>query len=295
MLGVGSAIRNLESRYWPLVKGRQTGLLLLTALAGYLSASRFSGQWWPLLGLCGSLLLAISGGTVLNMWFDRDIDVKMARTCTRPLSTGEVSQGSVLRLGLVLSVLGVGWALWLSPLFAALVLAGLFLEVVIYTFWLKRRTPWSILWGGLAGGMPILAGRALAMGRVDEVGLLLALAVLCWIPTHNLTLSMLHIDDYRRADVPTFPAVYGYAATRRMIAISSVAAALMMSTAFVWLDLPAAILALSIMLGVGLLFFALLAWIRPADRENAILFRYASIYMLCCMVLLAVGGLGAPV
>jgi protoheme IX farnesyltransferase len=294
MLHIESSIRNLESRYWPLVKGWQTGLLLVTAWAGYLGASQFSAQWWMLLGLTGSLFAAISGGTVLNMWFDRDIDAVMSRTDLRPLSTGQVSPGTALRLGIVLSALGVGWALCLSPLFGALVLIGLIFEFVVYTVWLKRRTAWSILWGGLAGGIPILAGRALAMGRVDGIGLLLALAVLFWIPTHNLTLSMLHSDDYRRASVPTFPAVYGYEWTRRTIAVSSMLAVLAMSAAFIRMGLPMLVLSLGILLGAGLLFFALLAWLRPSDRENAALFRYASVYMLCCMVLLAVGGLGTP-
>jgi protoheme IX farnesyltransferase len=295
MLHVESTFRNLESRYWPLVKGWQTGLLLVTALAGYLSTPGFSSQWSVLFGLVGSLLLAISGGTALNMWFDRDIDAKMARTCRRPSSTGQVSPGAVWRLGVVLSAVGLGWALLLSAPFAALVAAGLFLEVVIYTIWLKRRTPWSVLWGGLAGGMPILAGRTLAVGKVDEVGLLLALAVLCWIPTHNLTLSMLYLDDYQRAGVPTFPSAYGLGVTHRMIALSGTLAVLAMSAAFVLNGLPALVLALSIVLGAGLLYFALMGWIRPSGRANAGLFKFASVYMLCCMVLLALGGLGMSV
>ena len=132
------------------------------------------------------------------------------------------------------------------------------------------------------------------MGRVDETGLLLALAVLFWIPTHNLTLSMLHFDDYRRGGVPIFPAVYGYDATRRTVAISSVLSVVAMSLAFIGVGLPAPAFYLSIVLGAGLLFFALRARLRPADKANAVLFRVASVYMLCCMVLLAVGSLAAP-
>jgi protoheme IX farnesyltransferase len=294
MLRVESAFRTLRFGYWPLVKGWQTGLLLVTAWAGYLSATPAPVPWPVLLGLTGSLFAAISGATVLNMVFDRDIDARMERTCDRPLATGQVDFGAALRLGAALSALGAAWALWLSPLFAALVLGGLFFEVVVYTLWLKRRTPWSILWGGIAGGMPILAGRSLAIGKVDETGLLLALAVLFWIPTHNLTLSMLHFDDYRRGGVPTFPAVYGYGATRRTIAISGMLSVMAMSVAFTRVGIPAAFLYLSILLGAGLLFFALRAWIRPAEKANTILFKVASVYMLCCMVLLAVGGLAAP-
>jgi heme o synthase len=294
MLRVESAFRTLRLGYWPLVKGWQTGLLLVTAWAGYLSAARNPVSWGVLLGLTGSLFAAIAGGTAINMWFDRDIDARMERTCDRPLSTGRVSPAAALRTGALLMAAGMGWALWLSPLFGALVVAGLFFEVVVYTFWLKRRTPWSIVWGGLAGGMPILAGRALALGRVDAAGLLLALAVLSWIPTHNLTLALLRADDCRRAGVPTFPAVYGGDATRRLVALSGLLAALAMSLAFIRLNFSAAILSLSLLAGAGLLLLALRAWIRPADSANAVLYRAASVYMLCCMVLLAAGGLATP-
>ena len=295
MLNIESTLRDLGARYWPLVKGWQTGLLLLTALAGYLGAAQASGQWPALFGLIGSLFLAISGGTVLNMGCDRDIDAQMARTCRRPLVTGQVSPGAAWRLGVALSVLGLAWALVLSPLTAALVAAGLFFEIVVYTVWLKRRTAWSILVGGVAGGMPILAGRALATGEVDRIGLLLAVAVLFWVPTHNLTLSMRHLGDYRRAGVPTFPLVYGRRATHGLITFSGALAALAMSTAFVWIGLPAPIVWTSVMLGAGLICFALMAWIRPSEAETTILFKYASLYMLCSMLLLAVGGLGMPV
>ena len=295
MLNIESTLRDLGARYWPLVKGWQTGLLLLTALAGYLGAAQASGQWPALFGLIGSLFLAISGGTVLNMGFDRDIDAQMARTCRRPLVTGQVSPGAAWRLGVVLSVLGLAWALVLSPLTAALVAAGLFFEIVVYTVWLKRRTAWSILLGGVAGAMPILTGWALATGGVDRIGLLLAVAVLFWVPTHNLTLSMRHLGDYRRAGVPTFPLVYGRRATHGLITFSGALAALAMSTAFVWIGLPAPIVWTSVMLGAGLICFALMAWIRPSEGETTVLFKYASLYMLSSMLLLAVGGLGMPV
>jgi protoheme IX farnesyltransferase len=139
------------------------------------------------------------------MWWDRDIDARMPRTQKRPTSRGEVSGGEALRLGLALSVLGVGWAVWMGALYGVVVFAGLFFDVVVYSMWLKRRTCWSIVWGGISGAMPILAGRVLAVGQVDMVGLLLAGAVLFWIPTHTLTFSMKFARDYAAAGVPTFP------------------------------------------------------------------------------------------
>jgi len=192
--------------YSPLTKSLQTGLLLSTGLAGYMSARCPVMYWHTFLGLGVSLFMAIAGSTILNMWYDRDIDAVMNRTHHRPLADGRVSPAAALRLGLVLAALGISLAVAMSPLYGLVVFAGLFFDFVVYTIWLKRRTCWSIVWGGVAGGMPILAGRVLGLGTVDGVGILLALAVLFWIPTHILTFSMRYFPDYQAAKIPTFPA-----------------------------------------------------------------------------------------
>jgi protoheme IX farnesyltransferase len=286
---LASTLRTLRNQYWPLVKARQTALLTLTGLAGFLSAHPTAGRWPSLLTLAASLTLAISGSTVLNMWFDRDIDAKMARTSRRPLSSGLISPRAGFWLGAALAALGLGAALALSPLCAMLALAGIFFELGVYTLWLKRRTPWSILWGGLAGGMPILGGRAVGLGHLDGLGLLLALAVVLWIPTHNLTLNMLYADDYRLGGVPTFSTCYGPAATRHTIALASVLAALTMNAALVGVGASTAVAGLLLALNVGLLGLAAAAWRLPSGKWIASLYKYASVYMVGCMLLLAVG------
>jgi len=239
------------------------------------------------ISVAGSLFLAISGSTVLNMWYDRDIDAKMERTRKRPLSAGDVPVREALILGLVLSVLGVGWALSMDVLYGTIVFAGLFFDVVIYTIWLKRRTAWSILWGGLAGGMPVLAGRALGVGYIDWVGIMLALAVLFWIPTHILTFSLRYRDDYERAGIPTFPSTYGAEITRRVIAISSVLASISMALGALGVGMTIGYMRLIIVLSAGLLVLAAGTFIRPSDRLNFGLFKFASLYMLSIMLLLA--------
>lgn len=284
------AIRNAQyaiRRYWPLIKSLQTGLLLATGCAGFLSAPGVGGTWPMLLGLAGSLFLAISGSTVLNMAYDADIDAMMKRTCWRPLPKGEVSVCGVILLGAVLSALGVGWALWIAPLYGLIVFAGLFFDVAVYTAWLKRRTPYSILIGGLAGGMPVLAGRTLALGHIDLVGMMLALGVLLWIPTHILTFAMRHFDDYQVARVPTFPAAYGFYATRVVIAVSSLAAALVMGWIAATIGVRLGFLwALGVM-GLGLLGLAVLGIVHPSRKTSFALFKYASLYMLAAMLIVA--------
>jgi len=283
-----SSIRSIFHRYGPLIKSLQTGLLLATGLAGYLSAHAPSATWLALLGVAGSLFLAIGGSTVLNMAYDRDIDARMRRTCWRPLPAGLVSVREAVILGTALSALGVGWALAMKPLYGAVVFAGLFFDVVVYTAWLKRRTPYSIIIGGLAGGMPVLAGRVLATGRIDAVGGMLALGVLFWIPTHIMTFAMRHFDDYQAAAVPTFPATYGFRATRIVIAVSSLAAAMTMAGAAASIGVRYGYLDLLAVMGVGLLALAVLGVARPSPRASFALFKYASLYMLGAMLIVAV-------
>jgi len=287
-------IRRLVSRlraYWTLTKSLQTGLLLVTGLTGYMSARCPVTTWQTLLAVAGSLFLAVGGSTVLNMVYDRDIDTIMRRTCQRPLPTGRVAVWEALWLGLVLVGVGVGWAFVLSPIYGLVVFAGVGFDVLIYTIWLKRRTPYAIIIGGLAGGMPILAGRTLATGMIDPIGLLLSLSVLLWIPTHIMTFSIKYADDYRRAGVPTFPSVYGVHVTRLIITLSSLGAALAVMIAAIGLGVAWGYLRLLIILSIGLLGLSILSLKRPSDRLNFGLFKYASLYMLSSMLLIAIASL----
>jgi protoheme IX farnesyltransferase len=271
--------------YWAMSKPLQSSLLLLTGLAGYLSA-RVPLRVPDFVQLMPSLFLAICGSTILNMWWDRDIDARMKRTQKRPAPAGTLPSGEVLMLGAITSAIGVGWAVRLAPAYGAVVLAGWFFDVVVYSMWLKRRTCWSIVWGGVAGAMPVLAGRVLATGGLDPIGMLLAASVLFWIPTHTLTFSLKFVDDYCAANVPTFPSTYGERFTRVMIAASSVLAGLTMSISAVWIGTAEGIMALIIVLSVVLLFLAATAVVHPSDRTNFRLYKYASLYMMLSMLLL---------
>ncbi len=272
--------------FLPLIKSLQTGLLLSTGIAGYLSAHT-ALDLRVLLSLTGSLFLAISGSTILNMWYDRDIDTVMNRTHNRPLATGKVSTHEAFWLGVFFASAGVGWAILQDTLFGLIVFAGLFFDVVVYTIWLKRRTSWSIVWGGISGGIPILAGRALAIGQIDLVGILLMMAVLFWIPTHILTFNMRYFDDYQAAKVPTFPSTYGFEATRAIIALSAILAAASIGVAGVMIGIQAGSLRLMAVLSTGLLLLSFATVFRPSEQVNFSLFKYASVYMLASMILLS--------
>ena len=217
--------------YWQLTKSLQTGLLVATGLAGYMTVRCPIFNLPVMAGLFVSLVTSISGSTILNMWWDRDVDARMSRTKCRPLASGMINPQEVFWVGTVLSLTGVGAAFAIDFLYGLIIFAGLFFDVVVYTIWLKRRICWSIVWGGISGGMPILAGRVLGLGAFDWVGILLSLGVLLWIPTHILTFNMRYFDDYKTAGIPTIPSIYGFRFTRIIIAISSILAALAMGAA----------------------------------------------------------------
>lgn len=272
--------------YWPLIKGLQTGLLVITGIAGYMTARCPVTNLYTMAGLFVSLVASISGSTILNMWWDRDIDARMGRTRKRPLVTGKIQPREAFVVGLALSALGVGVATAMDPLYGLIIFAGLFFDVVIYTIWLKRRTCWSIVWGGISGAMPILAGRALGVGSIDWIGIVLALGILFWIPTHILTFSMRYFDDYKAAEVPTFASTYSFGVSRATIALASVLAALAMGAAAWGIGLSWGFLRVMAVLSAGLLVLAFVMVIRPSEKVNFGLFKYASLYMLSSMILM---------
>ena len=219
------------------------------------------------------------------MWWDRDIDAKMGRTQKRVTSKGLVTDKEVLTVGILTSVIGIGWAVGMDWLYGLVVFAGWFFDVVVYSMWLKRRTCWSIVWGGISGAMPILAGRVLGLESIDWIGIMLAFGILLWIPTHTLTFSMKFQKDYSDAGVPTFPSTYGLDITRFTIAFSSVLAAGAMVAAGVGIGMDWGFLRLLGVLSAGLLVLAIAMTFKPTDLVNFGLFKYASVYMLAAMIL----------
>lgn len=284
----GRKIREKLQAYFEMLKSLQTGLLLLTGVAGFSSAVCPVINPAQTAALTMSLLMAICGSTVLNMVLDRDIDGRMSRTRRRPLPAGRVSLREAVVVGALLTLIGMIWAWRLSPLYGAIVMAGWFFDVVVYTTLLKRRTAWSIIWGGLAGGMPALAGRALAVGAIDWVGIAMASAVLLWIPTHIMTFSMRYHQDYHLAGIPTFPSQYGEAQTRKVIACFTVFTTIAMVASGIGLGMAWGYLRVLGLLGLGLFVLALASVLRPSPKLNFRLFKFASVYMLGSMLLVVI-------
>ncbi|MFA5587467.1 MAG: protoheme IX farnesyltransferase [Mariniphaga sp.] len=275
--------------YWRLIKSFQTILLLFTGITGFISSKCPFMSWQLFLLLIVSLFLTISGTTVFNMVWDRDIDARMRRTQKRPLPLGEVSVRESVILGLFLLMPGLALSFYLSFIYGLVVFAGFFIDFVIYTIWLKRKTAWSIVWGGISGGMPILAGRVLGTGSIDTIGLLLALAILLWIPTHIMTFNIRYFEDYSKAGVPTFAEKYGFQNTRVIVAASSIASTLAFALGATLLGLSWGFLTMLFFIALVFIVVAAMGMYKPGSQINFHLFKMASIYMILVMFIIILG------
>jgi protoheme IX farnesyltransferase len=231
--------------FFALLKPRVMSLVVFTGLAGIAAAP---GHLHPLTAFTALLCIAVAAGAAgcLNMAYDSDIDGLMTRTATRPIPLGRVAREDALGFGWALSVASVA-TMWLfvNLLAAALLAFTIFEYVVVYTLWLKRRTPQNIVIGGLSGAMPAAIGWAAVTGGLSLVPLLLVAIVFMWTPPHFWALALWRSDDYARADVPMLPVVKGKPHTRLQILLYTLALVpLGMTPAFVgaagWLYLSCA-------------------------------------------------------
>jgi heme o synthase len=209
--------------YVALLKPRVMSLVVFTALTGLICARTPMN---PILAGVAILCIAVGAGgsAALNMAYDADIDAIMRRTRGRPVPAGRVRAADALALGVALSLFSVTlMGLAINTLAAALLAATIAFYVVVYTIWLKRRTPQNIVIGGLAGALPPLVGWAAASGTAPLNAWLLVAIIFMWTPPHFWALSLYTREDYARAGVPMLPVAKGAATTRRHILAYSLA------------------------------------------------------------------------
>ncbi|MEM3981897.1 MAG: heme o synthase [Thermofilum sp.] len=192
-----------------LFKIKQTLLLLLTGVFAYVAGSHGRIDFTTLLLTSLSIFLSVSGTTGFNMVLDADIDAAMFRTRGRPLPAGRMTKREATAASASALAAGLLLAYAVNPFVLVAGLMGFLIDILAYTVLLKRSSPWSVVVGGFAGGMPALGGWAAATGGFGTGGLLLMLLVALWSCAHIWSLATYYSEDYRRAGVPMLPVVYG--------------------------------------------------------------------------------------
>jgi len=265
--------------YWTLLKPNVMKLVVFTGGVGLFIAP---GSIHPLIAFVAILAMAVGAGAsaAINNAYDSDIDRVMVRTRRRPTASGRIEPAEALATGVTLAIVSVAlMGLAVNWLAAGLLALTIGFYVVVYTLWLKRRTPQNIVIGGAAGAFPPMIGWAAVTGGIDVMPILLFLLIFFWTPPHFWALALYREKDYANVGVPMLPVTAGAAATRRQIlgyavvlAVTSLLPSLVGTAG--WLYAAAA---------VGLSgWFLRDAWQlyrKPGDRRAMRLFKVSIVYL----------------
>jgi len=278
--------------YVEILKPRVMSLVVFTGFVGLVVAP---GHLHPVLAAVAVLCIAVGAGAAgaINMWYDRDIDALMRRTSGRPLPTGRMMPGEALGFGVVLgigAVLVMGLAInWVSAELLGLTIS---FYVVVYTIWLKRRTPQNIVIGGAAGAFPPMIGWAAATGDIGWGAIALFAIIFFWTPPHFWALSLYRMDDYAAAGVPMLPVVSGPRETKRQILLYTLV--LWPATGAPWLLGVAGNLygAGALLLSAMFTGTAIQVWRNDSDRTARRMFTFSLLYLFLIFSFLLVDHAG---
>ncbi len=251
-----------------------TGLPALLLAAGHLPSPRVF--WGALIGIA----LSAGSAAAFNHYFDRDLDGLMIRTRTRPLPAGVLPPAVAAALGLTLA-----WFSWVvlcvacNPLSALIAMASIFYYAVVYTVWLKRRTPQNIVIGGAAGAAAPLIAWVAATGHVALPAVLMSGIIFLWTPPHFWALSLFRREDYLRAGLPMLPVTHGEPATRRQILIYTVVLVAASIAVGPLAGLGSLTLGAALGLGAWFLVGAVRLWRAPSTARAMSLFRFSILYL----------------
>jgi heme o synthase len=268
-----------------LFKVRIGVAIAIAALAGLVVERGAALAPWQVAALVLAVLLASAAAGAFNQYVERDIDMRMKRTRNRPFVTGSLRHGPawLWLIGALIVLSVVAARLATNALAALYVFLGAFTYGVVYTVWLKRRTPWNIVVGGLAGSFAVLAGAAAVTPLPGPDALALAVVLFLWTPPHFWSLAIACREDYAAARVPMLPVVVGDARAARAIFLGAalLVGASLLPAAFGlgWIYLAAA--------AFGGLWFLLKCWrlLERPGREAALPSFRASLVQLCAVLL----------
>lgn len=267
--------------YLSLTKPRISLLFALTGLAAMMVEGSLREQPWVMWSLVLALFLVGGSANAFNQYFEREVDSRMARTARkRALPRGLITPPRALAFSIAIGVGGTALLWWGGGTFAALLGLGTILYYSFYyTLWLKPRTPYNIVIGGVAGSTAPLIGWAAAAGTIAWAPVLMFLLIFFWTPPHFWSLALCCKEDYRAVGYPMLPLVCGDEATRRQI-LGYAGTLLPLSLGLAWVGHFGPVYVAAVAgLGAGFLWGAWRVWRQPSIRANWQLFGYSILYV----------------
>jgi len=275
------AVTPVWRRYLELTKPKVVALIVFTAIVGTLLASPGLPPLEAL--IWGNLGIALASGcaATINHVLDRRIDEQMARTQSRPLPTGKLTERKALIFAAVLGVTAMAiLAFLVNLLTAVLTFVSLIGYAVIYTVWLKRATSQNIVIGGAAGAAPPVLGWAAVTNTIDPNALLLFLIIFIWTPPHFWALAIARRDEYARAGIPMLPVTHGVAYTRLHVLLYTVLLFVVTLMPFLTHMSGLLYLAVALVLNVMFLYYALALKITARQELPMRVFKFSVTYLM---------------
>ena len=283
MMAVGNQVRN----YYELTKPKIWYLLVFTAFASALTASLLFNVHVPPLTwilIIGGVAAGSAAADTLTSYNDRDIDAIMERTKARPIPSGRISPKNALMFGLILAVISLVFA-WLINIWTfALMIFGLFDNIIVYSKWLKRRSQTNIILGGFSGGAPALIGYVAVTTQNIEIGLVMAGLVFLWIPTHIWSLALHVKKDYTKARVPMLPVISGEKRSVRIIAGTTLMMVVFSILPFFFGQFGLIYLITASIFGVVMVLLSIWLLIKPSEKASWTVFKFSSPYLTALFI-----------
>ena len=283
-----SAVDSSVQDYFALLKPRVMSLVVFTALVGLILAP---GTIHPFIAFVSILSIALGAGAAgaINMWFDRDIDSVMPRTCNRPIPRGHIDPADALGFGVITASLSVMiMALAVNSESALLLLFTICYYVFVYTIWLKRRTAQNIVIGGVSGALPPLIGWFAVDPHFSTVPIVLFLIIFLWTPPHSWALALYRKGEYKKVQVPMLPVTSGI----KMTKIQTTFYAILLIIATSWLYIQnyfGEIYGIcSALLNLGFIFYTSKLWFNYSDGAAKSLFGYSILYLFLIFLSLVI-------
>ena len=290
MVSVGNQVKN----YYELTKPKIWYLLVFTAFAAALTASLLfdvyvSPLTWVL--IIGGVAAGSAAADTLTSFNDRDIDAVMDRTKARPIPSGRISPKNALMFGLILTVISLTFA-WLINIWAfALMVFGLFDNIIVYSKWLKRRSQTNIILGGFSGGAPALIGYVAVTTQNIEIGLVMAGLVFLWIPTHIWSLALHVKKDYARAGIPMLPVTSNERRSVRIIAGTTLIMVIFSVLPFFFDQFGLIYLITASIFGIATVMLSIWLLVKPSEKASWTVFKFSSPYLATLFIAFMVDAL----
>jgi heme o synthase len=290
MMTVGNQVRN----YYELTKPKIWYLLVFTAFAAAITASLLfdvyvSPLTWIL--IISGVAAGSAAADTLTSFNDRDIDAVMDRTKGRPIPSGRVSPRNALMFGLILVVISLVFA-WLINIWAfALMIFGLFDNIVVYSKWLKRRSQTNIILGGFSGGAPALIGYVAVTTQNIEIGLVMASLVFFWIPTHIWSLALHVKKDYTKAGIPMLTVISSERKSVRIIAGTTLMMVIFSILPFFFGQFGLIYLITASIFGIVMVLLSTWLLVKPSEKASWTVFKFSSPYLAALFIAFMVDAL----